>query len=269
MVQDEQEGKRPSLWFVALLAVAIVMAVAGLMWSYSLAGRLTHAEAQLSATQKQNQQLASALDETNAKLRVTSRTLGHRLGAARREMRRRAARLLHRQKAAQRKLEEEQQNTKTQVSSVTDAVGGVKNGLEQTQAQLAAEEAQMRRMQGDLGIQSGLIATNERELKVLESLGGRSYYPFSLRKGQKKTVATVALQLRRVNERRQTYSITVYSGDKKIEKKDRALDEPLQFYIGEPRMLFELVVNKIGHNQVEGYIATPVTTPRPAAAGKK
>ncbi len=274
-MQESPEEKRPSKWFVALMALAFVAAVAGLVWSYSLAGRLTHAEAQLAATQQQNRQLAKALDETNAKLRITSETLGHRLGMTQKELAQRARDLLHRQQAAAKRLEQEQQSTNTQVSSVSSDVagvksdvGGVKTDLNQTKSQLASDEAQMRKMQGDLGIQSGLIATNERELQVLQKMGNRDYYPFTLRKGQKKAVGTIALRLRKVNVKHNTYTMTVFTNDKKIEKKNRALDEPVQFYSGKQPLLFELVVNKISHNQVEGYVSTPKGAPKPVVIGK-
>ena len=42
-MQSDHERKRPSKWLLMLLAAAFVAAVAGLLWSYSLAGRLTHA----------------------------------------------------------------------------------------------------------------------------------------------------------------------------------------------------------------------------------
>lgn len=268
-MQEGQHGKRPSKWFMIVLAATFVAALAGLLWSYELAGRLTHAEAQLAATQKQNQQLASALDETNAKLRVTRRTLGHRLGATQRELRRRANDLLHRQRATAKKLEQEQaeeaqESAETQAGKASGSAvgaksnaGGEKAGLPQTQGQPAGAVAQMRKMQGDLGIESGLIATNERELKVLEQMGERDYYPFTLRRGKKQAVATVQLRLRRVNEKRKRYTLTVFADGKRIEKKNRALDEPVQFYVGQPRVLFELVVNRIGRDEVRGYIATP------------
>jgi hypothetical protein len=264
-MQSDHDPKRPSKLFVLLLAAAFIAAVAGLLWSYSLAGRLTHAEAQLAATQQQNQQLARALNETNAKLRVTSRTFGQRLGITQRQLKRRADDLLHRQQAAATRLEQQQNSTQAQVSSVTTDVGGVKTGLNQTKSQLASDEAQMKQMQGDLGVQSGLIATNQKELQVLQHIGDRVYYPFTLQKGKKQAVATVALQLRRVNVKHNTYSITVFSDDRKIEKKNRALDEPVQFYTGPQHLLFELVVNKISRNQVQGYIATPKNAPKPVA----
>ncbi|MGC8549390.1 MAG: hypothetical protein ACP5M4_06795 [Acidobacteriaceae bacterium] len=262
-MQSDHDRKRPSKWLLLLLAAAFVAAVAGLVWSYSLAGRLTHAEAQLAATQQQNQQLAHALNETNAKLRITSQTLGQRLDLTHRRLQRRADDLLHRQQAAATRLEQQQTSTQAQVSSVTTDVGGVKTDLSQTESQLAGDEARMKKMQGDLGVQSGLIATNEQELQVLQHIGDRAYYPFTLQKGKKQAVATVALQLRRVNVKRNTYSITVFSDDRKIEKKNRAIDEPVQFYTGPQHLLFELVVNKIRHNQVQGYIATPKNAPKP------
>lgn len=256
-MRNEEEEKRPSKWLVGVLALAFVAAVAGLLWSYSLAGRLTHAEAQLAATQQQNQQLAKALDETNAKLRVTRESLGHRLGATQRELQRRAKELLHRQQAAAQQLEQQQQSTQTQVSTVTSDVGGVATDLNLTKSQLASDEAQMKKMQGDLGVESGLIATNGRELKVLEQLGERDYFPFTLQKSKKQPVATVTLELRRVNVKHRRYTLTIYSGKRRVEKKNRALDEPVQFYVGPQRVLYELVVNKIVRNAVQGYIAAP------------
>ena len=83
------EGKEPrdySKLMMGVLAVAVLCAVAGLTWSYSLAGRLTHAEAQVASAQAQNAKLASALEETNARLRVTSETLGHTLGLTQQQL---------------------------------------------------------------------------------------------------------------------------------------------------------------------------------------
>ena len=49
--------------FIGVLAVAVLCAIAGLVWSYRLAGRLTTAEAQVASAQQQNQKLAAALDQ--------------------------------------------------------------------------------------------------------------------------------------------------------------------------------------------------------------
>jgi chromosome segregation ATPase len=264
------EGRNFSGLFLGLLALAVLAAVAGLGWTYYLSGRLTHAEMQLSQAQKQNQKLAQALDETNARLKVTSETLGHKLGITQQQLEQRAQDLLSRQQAATRHFESEQQATQQKISSVSNDVsgvktdvGGVKTDLGNTQTELKADEAQMQTMRGDLGVDSGLIATNQKELEYLKHRGDRNYYQFSLRKGHRQPVSTVSLELKKADPKHNRYTLDVFADDRKIEKKNRNLNEPVQFYTGRGNYLYELVVNAIGHNMVSGYIATPKSAPTP------
>ena len=54
----------------------------------------------------------------------------------------------------------------------------------------------------------------------------------------------------------------VYADDKSYEKKDRNVNEPLQFYSGKDPALFEIVVNSINSkNQISGYLSTPKNAP--------
>ena len=258
--------------FLGLLALAILAAIAGLGWTYYLSGRLTHAEMQLSQAQQQNQKLASALDETNARLKVTSETLGHSLGITQHQLEERAQDLLSRQQAAARHFESEQQATQqkinsvsTDVSGVKTDVGGVKTDLGNTQTELKTDEAQMQSMKGDLGIDSGLIATNQKELDILKHKGDRNYYQFTLHKGHRQAVSTVGLELRKADEKHNRYTLYVFADDKRIEKKNRDIDEPVQFYTGRGNYLYELVVNSISKNQVSGYISTPKSAPVPVS----
>ncbi len=258
--------------FLGLLAIAIVAAVAGLAWSYHLAGRLTNAEAQLAQAQQRNDKLASALDETNARLKVTSDTLGHSLGLTQRQLELKAQDLLQRQEAAAKKLESEQQATQQRISSVSSDVssvktdvGGVKSDLGNTQTELKTAESQLQSMKGDMGVQSGLIAKNHDELEILKHKGDRNYYEFTLNKGEKKPVSTVSLELKKADVKHSRYTLEVYADDKKIEKKDRGLNEPVQFYTGKDNLLYELVVNSIDKNTIKGYVATPKSAPVPVS----
>ena len=258
--------------FLGLLAVAVLAAIAGLVWSYLLTGRLTHAEAQLMLAQQQNQKLASAVDETNARLRVTSQSLG----LTQRQLDERAADLLKRQQADAKRLEGEQAaaqaSTQKQISSVSSDVtgvktdvGGVKTDLGQTKTELQTAEAALQSMKGDMGVQSGLIATNHSELEILKHKGDRNYYEFTLNKNQRKAISTVGLELKKADIKHSRYTLEVYADDKTIEKKDRGLNEPVQFYTGKDNMLYELVVNSINKNQVQGYISTPKNAPVPVS----
>lgn len=253
--------------FLILLAVAVLAAIAGLGWSYHLSGRLTHAETELLQAQQQNKKLSGALDETNARLKVTSETLGHSLGITQKQLEARAEDLLKRQQAASKQFESAQQATQQKISSVTSDVSGVKTDLGNTQTQLKSDEAEMQSMKGDLGQASGLIATNQHDLDILKHKGDRNYYQFTLRKGKKQPVSTVTLQLKKANVKHSRYTLIVYADDKKIEKRDRGLNEPVQFYTGKDNFLYELVVNSIEKNEVKGYIATPKNAPVPVSTG--
>ena len=261
--------------FLGLLAAAVVAAIAGLGWSYYLSGRLTNAEAKLSQAQQQNDKLAGALDETNARLKVTSDTLGKSLGLTQKQLEMRAQDLLRRQQADATRLasvETEQQATQKAVSSVSSDVssvktdvGGVKSDLSTTQSELKTAESQLQSMKGDMGVQSGLIATNHDELEILKHKGDRNYYEFTLDKNQRKPVSTVSLELKKADAKHSRYTLEVYADDKKIEKKDRGLNEPIQFYTGKDNYLYELVVNSIDKNTVKGYISTPKSAPAPVS----
>jgi len=262
--------------FLALLAVAVLAAIAGLAWSYHLSGRVTNAEAQLSQAQQRNEKLAAALDETNARLKVTTETLGQRLGLTQKQLETkvdaRAQELLRRQEADTKRLETAQAATDQHVSSVSSDVsgvktdvGGVKTDLTQTKTELKSAESQLQSMKGDMGVQSGLIATNHNELEILKHKGDRNYYEFTLTKGQKKPVSTVSLELKKADVKHSRYTLEVYADDKQIEKKDRGLNEPVQFYTGKDNLLYELVVNSVDKNTVKGYIATPKNAPVPVS----
>jgi hypothetical protein len=68
-----------------------------------------------------------------------------------------------------------------------------------------------------------------------------------------------------VDDKHSKYTMIVSSDDRNIEKKDKSLDEPVQFYSGKDPALFELVVNNISKNQVSGYLSTPKGAPGTSA----
>jgi hypothetical protein len=120
---------------------------------------------------------------------------------------------------------------------------------------------------GDLGVQSGLIATTQKDLDVLKHRGDRNYYEFTLTKGAKpQPVATVSLQLRSVDPKRGKYTMNVTADDRTIEKKDRNVSEPIQFYSGRDHLLFELVVWTVDKKKATGYLSTPKNAPTPVTA---
>jgi hypothetical protein len=149
-------------------------------------------------------------------------------------------------------------------------VGGVKTDVAKTQSDLANAVAQLTSMKGDLSGHSSLIARNHDELEILKHKGDRNFYEFTLAKGEKKPVGTVSLELKKADFKKSKFTLVVYSDDKQYEKKDRNLNEPLQFYSGKDPLLFEIVVNSVGgkNSTITGYLSTPKIAPAPASTGQ-
>jgi DNA repair exonuclease SbcCD ATPase subunit len=257
--------------FIALLGFAAVASLAGLIWSYTLENRVEKANTQLAAAQQQNSKLADELADTNARLRVTSETLGRSVGLTQQQLQARANQLLKRQQEDAARFEQEQAASQKQigavssdVSNVKTDVGGVKTDVAATKTELQNTEAKLQSAIGDLGVQSGLIATNGKELEILKHKGDRNYYEFTLSKGGRPTpLSGVSLLLKKADPKHSRYTLVVEADDKKIEKKDRGLNEPVQFYTGKSHFLYEVVVNSVDKNKVVGYLSTPKDAPVP------
>jgi hypothetical protein len=261
--------------FIALLGFAVMASAGALIWAYTLENRLEKSQTALLNAQQQNDKLAESLNETNAKLRVTSETLGQSVGLTQRQLEARASEFLKRQQAETSRLEKEQQAAQAEaqkqigavssdVSTVKTDVGGVKTDVAATKTELANAETQLKRVTGDLGVTSGLVATNGKELDILKHKGDRNYYDLNLTKGAKPTpISGITVSLKKADTKHSKYTLLVESDDKKIEKKDKNLDEPVQFYTGKDKLLYELVINTINKNQVIGYLATPKNAPVP------
>ena len=256
---------------LAIIAVALFCAIGGLAWTYTLSGRIAHEEAALADANQQNVKLAAELRETDARLKVTAEELGKSLGLTQKQMDARAQQIIAREQAENKRLETAQQQTAQQVtavasdvSNVKTDVGGVKTDLGKTQTDLAQAVTQLQSMKGDLSDHSSLIARNHDELEVLKHKGDRTYYEFTLSKGDRKPVGTVSLELKKTDAKKSRFTLVVYADDKRYEKKDRNLNEPLQFYAGKDPGLYEIVVNSISSkNQIAGYLSTPKGAPAP------
>jgi len=222
------------------------------------------------AANKKVEALAGELDKTNSRiadekgqLEVTEQKLGlteDELARARA-----LAQNVRKQQEAsdqnfRKALGEAQATNQTQFGQVNTQITKTQSDLSATQADLKNEEGKLQSTIGDLGVQSGLIAKNHDEVEALKELGERNIYEFTLHKGKHmEHVGPIQLGLRKVNTKHYTYSMNVLADDKNIEKKDRDLDEPVQFYVQGARAPYEIVVYKIGKNEAQGYLSTPKT----------
>jgi hypothetical protein len=143
-------------------------------------------------------------------------------------------------------------------------VGNVKTDLSSTKSELETTIAGLKRAQGDLDSHSSLIATNAKELQALRDLGERNYAEFTLSKSKKSTrVADVSLELKKADVKRHRFTIEITADDVTVEKKDRTVNEPIQFLTKKAFQPYEIVVNEVRKDAIVGYLATPkVMKPR-------
>jgi hypothetical protein len=279
MPEDDLYGEQrnsPTL-LILIAGVSLLLALGALAWSYFLQNRLDATEAKLSQTQERIEHLSAQHADIWRQMRATNEEFGAKVGITQRQIEVRAQDILRQQRLADARIAKadarmakQEAATRQSVTDVSHAVsnvqtdvGGVKQEVIHARQELASTEQQLHAVVGDLGVQSGLIATNSEQLNYLKHLGDRNYIEFMLRKGQSPSpVSIVKLQLRKVDIKHSRYTLEIFSNDRRVEKKNRDLDEPLQFYTGKPPMLFEVVINQISKNEVSGYLSAPKDAPK-------
>jgi DNA anti-recombination protein RmuC len=241
-----------------LFALALVYVLASVYFFASFSKRTEALE------QKQVEAMAQ-IDERLAKMEANTKAaqaaISEQLGMTQKELEERAENLRKEQRASESRLAQQQ---KQQISSVSSEVAGVKTevgtvrtDVASTKSDLEATKAKLERALGDLGIQSGLIARTREDLEELRRRGDRNYFEFTLNKKQRVPVSTVSLELKKSDQKKGKFTLNVLADDKVIEKKDKTVFEPVQFYTGRQRQLYELVVLSVDKNKVTGYLSTP------------
>jgi len=215
-----------------------------------------------------NADLRSAQDASDAAVKKTrldalkqSKDLSQRLQAQQQEVSGQLTDLQDATSTANNKLNEvstDVDGVKTDVTGVKTDVVSVKADLASTQSEVEKTGADLKRTMGDMGVMSGLIATNGKELGALRELGERNYFEFDLTKRDgSKRIGDVTLTLKKSDAKRNRYTVEVLADDKRVEKRDRTINEPVQLYVSGNRQPYEIVVNEIDKDKVVGYLATP------------
>jgi len=98
-------------------------------------------------------------------------------------------------------------------------------------------------------------------------MGERDYFEFTLNgKGNRSKVGDLMVELRGTNMKKNQFTVALYVDDLRLEKKNRAIDEPIYFYTRGNRAPLELVVNQIGKDKVVGYMSVPKAQQTQASA---
>ena len=270
--QDPVTTGSNNLFKIVVMVAAGIYVLGSSYFLYDLSSRLDKLDQQqkaaVASADEHNKAIMEQLGITEENLKQSATVLQSKLTRTQREAAARAAELRKQEEETAQQVQQSQQ----QLSSVSTDLGGVKSELTgakgdivATKTDLDATKKKLESTIGDLGQQSGLIAHTRDDLEILKHKGDRNIYEFTLAKNNKRPtpVGTVSLQLKKVDAKRGKFTLNVVSDDRTIEKKDKNVAEPLQFYSGRDHLLYEVVVFTAEKNSISGYLSTPKNAPQP------
>jgi len=245
-----------------LMGVGVVFVIGSVIFMVQAQNRLNDMENRQKAALND---ISKKMDDSNGQLRAEIKVIAGNVGLTQKDLTKKASALQAEENATRAQLRTDEESTKQQFGAVNNEVSGVKGqvtkvtaDISDTRNDLAATKGKLDTAIGDLNKHSELIAMNRDQLELLKHRGDRDYLEFTLYKDKPPTrLSTVSLQLKKVDPKKSQFTLYVMADDKKIEKKDRNVYEPLQFYTGRERNLFEVVINAVDKNAVSGYMSTP------------
>lgn len=143
----------------------------------------------------------------------------------------------------------------TEVGGVKSDVGAVKGDLATTRQDLEGTQRQLVDVKETL---SAAVAKNSTELASLRRKGERDYVEFTIsRKGVPTQIQDIRVVLTKTDAKKSKFNLRILADDSSLEKKDRTINEPIQFLIGSNRLRYELVVNWVQKDRAGGYLSIP------------
>ncbi|MGA2717197.1 MAG: hypothetical protein ABSG41_29305 [Bryobacteraceae bacterium] len=209
-------------------------------------------------------ELAAARQETDTSLKkaqaatVYADTLAGRLEKKRRDQENRQEQL----RAELSKVATTADETSMRLNGISSEVGGVKDTLESIRADATQNIADLDQTRGDLSVLKNGIARNSKQIQMLRKQNDKSIFEFSLTKSDGlQRVGDIQMKLTRANEKHNTFTVEILADDRLIEKRDKTINEPVEFFVAsKSSQPYDLVVNGVGKNSVRGYLAKPNET---------
>jgi hypothetical protein len=269
--------KGGSSWQMPAIAILALIALGGLFFGWSNSAKLDAAKQavtdQVKSVQQTTQQDLTAMkdrlaidEKTNTDLQGDLKVVTDKLKITQSQLRK------ARTEAAQLNTETTQKlsaldtsvhselatkATTDDVKTVDTKVTTVSNNLDKTNSDLTMARSEL----------GTLIARNHDEIDVLRRMGERDYVEFTIAgKNKPQKVGNVTVELKGVNEKRGQYSVNLTSEDRLLQKKNRAMNEPIFFYLHGTKIPQELVINKVGKDTISGYVSIPKANSQPAAS---
>lgn len=262
------ENRSGASWQLPAIIVLGLVAVGGLAFGWNASSKLDAAQQQVAtqvSTLKQGveQDMTSLKDrvvqdeKTNADLQGDLKVVTDKLKITQGQLKKARTEAAKAMEDTTTKLSALDTSVHTELATkaanddlknVDTKVGGVRTDLDTTR-----EDLKMAR--SEIGT---LIARNHDEIDQLRRLGERDYVEFTIAgKNKPQKVGNLTVELKGVNEKRSQYSVNMTAEDRKIQRKNRNINEPIFFYLSGTKIPEELVINKMGKDTISGYVSIP------------
>ena len=145
-------------------------------------------------------------------------------------------------------------------------VDRLQNQLTETRKELASTREDLSKAQESLDGKinstrddlNGSIARTHDDVLALQKRGEQNVYEFKLNKSKDmQRVGPLSLALRSTSTKHKTYDLSMLVDDNTLTKKHVNLYEPVWITLSDRPQPVQLVVNRVGKDQVEGYISEP------------
>src|ERR1700694_5715444 len=280
MTEERIVETRESNWQLPAIIVLGLIALGGLGFGWNASSKLDSTQQsvanQLKSQQQSVQQDVSALrdrlaqdEKANADLQGDLKVVTDKLKLTQGQLKKAREESSKKNDETSEKLTALDTSVKGELATkaTADDVKTVDTKVISVKSDLDATRDDLKMARSEMGT---LIARNHDEIDQLRRLGERDYLEFTINgKNKPQKVGNVTVELKGVNEKHNQFNIAMTVEDKRFEKKNRALNEPIFFYTSGTHIPEEIVINKAGKNTVSGYVSIPKANSQTSASASK
>ncbi len=262
------ENKSGASWQLPAIIVLGLVAIGGLAFGWNASSKLDATQQQVAAQvsslkQGVDQDMTSLKDrvvqdeKTNADLQGDLKVVTDKLKITQGQLKKARAEAAKAVEDTTTKLSALDTSVHTELATkaATDDLKNVDTKVVGVRTDLDTTREDLKMARSEMGT---LIARNHDEIDQLRRLGERDYVEFTIAgKNKPQKVGNLTVELKGINEKRSQYSVAMTAEDRKIEKKNRNMNEPIFFYLSGTKIPEELVINKLGKDTISGYVSIP------------
>lgn len=147
----------------------------------------------------------------------------------------------------------EQKASAADIRALSSQMGQTRLDVDLSRTQVARLRDQVGRIEE--AVEDQITALND-QLAEMRHASPR-FLPFRLVVNQPQAIGGIALLLTRTRQKTGNFDLRLTAGTNRLERKNAAPGEPIFFVPGDPQKTYEVVVDRIGRNEVNGFLGAP------------